>query len=331
MDSNQTDIQVETLIAPEKNIKKQISLSVILALNNSSEILEELLENLEQSLTKIDGPFEIICVDDGSTDDTSSILKKTTEKNEHIKLIKMRSVFGEASVLDAGIKLAKGDKILYFTSRVRINPLQVPNLIKPLENGYDLVVGWRHPRRDSKLNHIVSKFFNFMINKVASLKLHDINSGIFAAKKEVLENISLYGDLNNFVPVLATKQGYKVTEEQIEQLPGWFRTSRYPSEYIRRFLDIITVFFLTRYSKKPIHFLGFVGAVFTLSGLAINLYLFIYRILQIGPIAGRPMLLLGALLLIIGIQMVSIGLIGEMIIFTHAKEVKEYNIEEIVQ
>ena len=330
MDSNQTDIQVETLITPEKNIKKQISLSVILALNNSSEILEELLENLEQSLKKHDELFEIICVDDGSTDDTSSILKKKIENNNHLKLIKMRSVFGEASVLDAGIKLARGNKILYFTSRVRINPLQVPNLIKPLENGYDLVVGWRHPRRDSKLNHIVSKFFNFMINKVASLKLHDINSGIFAAKKEVLENISLYGDLNNFVPVLATKQGYKVTEEQIEQLSGWFRTSRYPSEYIRRFLDIITVFFLTRYSKKPIHFLGFVGAVFTILGIGINLYLFLYRILQIGPIAGRPMLLLGALLLIIGIQMVSIGLIGEMIIFTHAKEVKEYNIEEIV-
>jgi len=209
--------------------------------------------------------------------------------------------------------------------------LQVPNLIKPLDEGFDLFVGWRHPPRDSKLNLFVSKFFNFMINKVASLKLHDINSGIFAAKKEVLENISLYGDLNNFVPVLATKQGYKVTEEKIEQLPGWFRKSRYPSEYIRRFLDIITVFFLTRYSKKPIHFLGFVGAVFTISGIVINLYLFIYRILQLGPIAGRPMLLLGALLLIIGIQMVSIGLIGEMIIFTHAKEVKEYNIEEIVE
>jgi len=150
METNQTDIQVETLITPKRKIDKQISLSVILALSNSSEVLKELLENLEQSLNKVGEPFEIICVDDGSTDETSSILKTKIEKNGHVKLIKMRSVFGEASVLDAGVKLARGNKILYFTSRVRINPLQVPNLIKPLDEGYDLVVGWRHPRRDSR-------------------------------------------------------------------------------------------------------------------------------------------------------------------------------------
>jgi len=330
MKSNNHDL-VETLIAPKKKMATKTSVSVILALYNSEKVLDELLGNLEHSLNGFTDSYEIICVDDGSEDETAIIIRQRIEQNSNIKLIKMRSVFGEASVLDAGMKLAKGEKILYLTSRVRINPLQVGNLLSPLESGYDLVVGWRYPRRDSKLNHIVSKFFNFMINKAAKLKLHDINSGILAAKKEVFQNISVYGDLNNFIPVLAVKQGYKVTEEKIEQLPGWFRTSRYPTEYIRRFLDIITVVFLTRYSKKPIHFLGFVGVVFTLLGIGINLYLFIYRIMQLGPIAGRPLLLLGALLLIIGIQMVSIGLIGEMIIFTHAKEIKEYNIEEIVQ
>ncbi len=331
MEFNHDDLQVETIMTPEKIKHRNTSVSVILALNNSESVVDELLDNLDSSLEKLGETYEIICVDDGSEDGTVTKIKRKIEQNDRIKLIKMRSVFGEASVLDAGVKLAAGEKILYFTSRVRINSLQVGQLLQPLDNGLDLVVGWRHPRRDAKLNRVVSRFFNVLINKIAGLKLHDINSGILAAKREVLENISVYGDLNNFIPVLAVKQGYKVTEEKIEQLPGWFRTSRYFSEYIRRLLDIITVFFLTRYAKKPIHFLGFVGAVFTLLGVGINLYLFVYRILQLGPIAGKPMLLLGALLLVIGIQMVSIGLIGEMIIFTHAKEIKEYNIEEIVQ
>jgi hypothetical protein len=131
--------------------------------------------------------------------------------------------------------------------------------------------------------------------------------------------------------VLADRQGYKIAEAKIEQLPGAFRKSKYFNEYVQRLLDIITVIFLTNYSKKPIHFLGFVGALFTLVGAVIEIYLFIYRIFQLGPIAGRPLLLLGALLLVIGIQLISIGLLGEMIIFTHARDIKEYNIEEIIE
>ncbi len=304
--------------------------SVILALSNAEGHAAKILQGLIASLGAYGEDYEIICVDDGSVDGTVEVVKSFIEHNPKVKLIRMRTAFGEAPALDAGLKNARGDRIVYLTSRVNVNPAHIPDLLRKLEVGNDLVVGWRNPRRDSRLNRIVSRIFNGMINGIAGLKLHDINSGVFVARKEVLENVPIYGDLNNFIPVLAVKQGYKVAEEKIEQLPGWFRTSKYLNEYIRRFLDIITVVFLTRYSKKPIHFLGFMGMVLTLLGLGINLYLFVYRILLIGPIAGRPLLLLGALLLVIGIQMVSIGLIGEMIIFTHAKEVKEYNIEEIV-
>jgi hypothetical protein len=130
---------------------------------------------------------------------------------------------------------------------------------------------------------------------------------------------------------LAKKQGYKITEEKIAQLPGKFRKSKSISEYLQRSLDILTVIFLTKYSKKPIHLLGFIGGVLTLFGGVINLYLFFYRILGYGSIAGRPLLLLGALSLVIGIQMIAMGLIGEMIIFTHAEDIKEYNIETIIE
>ena len=325
-----TEIVAEQKVEPAIQKAIRSGLSIIFVLFNVEKQAGDMLNGLIKSLRNLDFDYEIICVDDGSTDRTAEVVKEFVRESSRVKLIQMRTAFGEASALDAGLKNSNGDIVVYLTGRVNINPDHVVNLIRKLDEGYDLVVGWRYPRRDSKLNHIVSRLFNSTINWIAGLKLHDINSGVFVSRREVLENVPIYGDLNNFIPVMAVKQGYRIAEEKIEQLPGWFRTSKYVDEYIRRFLDIITVFFLTRYSKKPIHFLGFLGAVLTLIGVGIDLYLFVYRILQLGPIAGRPLLLLGSLLLIIGIQMVSIGLIGEMIIFTHAKEIKEYNIEEIV-
>ena len=306
-------------------------LSVIVTLLNFENNIKELYDSLTGSLEKINQRYEIVFIDDGSDDGTYQKTLNITKNDSHIKLIRMRSSFGEASTFDAGLKNSSGNKIIYFTARVRINTNDLSKLLKKIDKGNDLVVGWRFPRKDSKLNQIISKIFNFITGRLSKTKLHDINSGVFATKREVLDNIDVYGDLHNFIPVLAARQGYKIAEDKIEQLPGKFRKSKYIREYLQRILDIITVVFLTKYSKKPIHFLGFVGAVFTLVGAVIEVYLFIYRVLQLGPIGGRPLLLLGALLLVIGIQLISIGLLGEMIIFTHARDIKEYNIEEIIE
>ena len=308
-----------------------VRISVIVALYNYENNIKYLHKSLSSVLENYEGEFEIIFIDDGSTDNTYIALSEIAAKDYRVNVIKMRSTFGEASAFDAGLKHSKGDIIIYFTARVCINTHGLLRLLDKLKDGNDLVIGWRYPRRDSKLNQIISKAFNYITGKLSRLKLHDINSGVMVIKREVLEQIHVYGGLNHFVPVLAVQQGYKVAEEKIEQLPGNFRQSRYLKEYLQRMLDIITVMFLTNYSKKPIHFLGFMGAIFTLVGAGIEIYLFIYRILGLGPIAGRPLLLLGALLLVIGIQMISIGLLGEMIIFTHAGDIKEYNIEKIVE
>ena len=153
---------------------------------------------------------------------------------------------------------------------------------------------------------------------------------MLAARRQVLESIPFYGSLNPFLPVVAHRQGFKIAEAPVEQLTGHFNQSIYPKNYIKRMLDLISVLFLSKYSKKPLHFLGFMGAIFTLIGAGISLYLFVYRVLGIGGISGKPMLLLGVMLLVIGIQMISIGLLGEIIIFTHADSIKDYNIEEIL-
>lgn len=308
-----------------------VKTSVIVTVYNFENDIVEVYKTLLAALEKTLKSFEIIFVDDGSEDRTWRRLKDVSSEEWRVKLIRMRTRFDESACFDAGLKQATGENIVFFTARVRINPMHLSNLLRKLDQGYDLVMGWRYPRRDSSLNQVISRAFNWIVKKISKLPLHDTNSGVFVTRRSVLEDVPLYGNLNIFLPILAARKGYKVTDEKIEQLAGSFRKSRYVSEYFQRLLDIVTVIFLTNYSKKPLHFLGFFGLIFALVGAAMNLYLFVYRLFQFGPIAGRPLLLLGALLLVIGIQMISIGLIGEMIIFTHAKEIKEYTIEEILE
>ncbi len=309
---------------------QSVNVSVIVSLYNYAESANELYQSMNEVLSSLKKTYEIVIIDDGSTDSTYQQLQNITSKDSRIRVIKMRSSFGEASNLEAGLNYSSGETVVYLSGRVRINFRQIPDMLNAIETGDDLVVGWRFPRRDGFLNRFTSGLFNWIVGRITKIRLHDINSSIIVTRRSVLENISYYGDLYNFIPIIARWQGYRVTEIKIEQLSGSFRKSKYPQKYIQRILDIITVIFLMRYSKKPIHFLGFLGTIFVIAGLGIEIYLFIYRILQMGPIAGRPLLILGALLLVIGIQMISIGLLGEMIIFTHAGDIKDYNIEKIL-
>ncbi len=307
-----------------------LGISAIVAIQDMEKNVEEYYLTLKSTLENFGEAYEIIFVDDASEDATFNILTRLIADDPKIHLVRMRSSFGEASAFEAGFKMSRGRRIIFYTTRVRPNSRQLPQLLQKMDEGFDLVVGWRFPRKDAWINRFISRIFNNITNKLTNIKLHDINSGILVARREVLENLQIYGGLSQFIPVLANKQGYKIAEEKIEQLGGFFRKSRFMGEYLQRSLDILTVLFLTKYSKKPIHFLGFLGGIFTVVGGLIDLYLFFYRILGYGPIAGRPLLLLGALLLVIGIQMIAMGLIGEMIIFTHAGDIKEYNIEEII-
>lgn len=303
--------------------------SVIITIKDQKDYLQQLDDDLHAGLREIDDPFEVIYVDDGSTDGSWLTLQQLARKSENRRVIKLRTAFGESSALQAAMEIARGQRIIYCTSRVRANSRDFGRLLKQLANA-DVVVGLRHPRRDSGFNQWISKAFNAITNHATKLHLHDVNSGVFAVRRQVLENVPFYGALNSFLPVLAHRQGFRIVEEPIEQLRGHFDTSLHPKDYVRRFLDLISVIFLSKYSKKPLHFLGFGGMVFALIGAFIDIYLFFYRLFGFGGIAGRPMLLLGTVLLVIGLQMIAIGLLGEMIIFTHARQIHEYNIEEII-
>jgi glycosyltransferase involved in cell wall biosynthesis len=314
-----------------KRKKTTQTISLIVSLSNAAEHVSSLASEIILTLERTARPFELIFVDDASSDSTFERLSDTARADKRIRAIRMRSAFGEGAALQAGLANSVGEVVVFVSDRVHLNPNDLVKLLAPLEDEFDLAVAWRWPRRDSILNRQVSRLFNRAASRLSNVRLHDINSGCFAARRSLLQKVTLYGDLYDFLPILAAQQGYRVTEVQVEQLPGVFRVSRYPNEYVKRSLDMLTVFFLTRYSKKPIHFMGFVGTLLLVAGVAIELYLFVYRILGFGGIAGRPLLILGALALIIGIQMISIGLLGEMIIFTHAADIEEYNIEEIIQ
>ena len=307
------------------------TVSVIVSVRDFESGIQQMYNELSVTLESVERDYELVFVEDGSLDKTWPILTAIEKADPKVKLIKMRSKFGESAALDAGIKHSRGETVIYLAARVRIAPKDVLSLLKKVDAGHDMVIGWRHPRRDSWLNRTVSKQFNWITRKISKMPLHDFNSGVLAARRGCLNDVPVYGAFNHFLPMLADRQGYKVTETQVEQQKGDFRQSRYFNEYLQRMLDILTVIFMTKYSKKPIHFLGFLGSLFTIFGLGCNAYLFIYRILQLGPIGGRPLLLLGALFLVIGLQLISIGLLGEMIIFTHAGEIKEYNIEMILE
>ncbi len=316
-----------------QKVKKQenVVISVIVTVSEIADGVRETCDQIRRILASRGNSFEMIIVDNGMGGDEVDWLEKTCREEQNVKLIRFRSVFSEASALDAGFKLSLGEIIVHTTTRVRVDPSGLSSLIDSLGDEADIVVGWRYPRSDSKLNQLVSRFFNRLTSSIGGLRLHDLSSSVFAARRGVLQDVLLYGDLDKFLPLMAHKQGYRVKEQKIAQLPGTFRISFYLKEYFVRLLDIITILFLTNYSKKPIHFLGFLGLIFSISGGLLSLYLFIYRITGQGPIAGRPLLLLGILLFVIGIQMIAIGLLGEMMIYIHASEIKEYNIEKVIQ
>lgn len=312
------------------NTPREIKLSVIVAVQDISEKLEWLNSQLCRVLSSCESTYEIIYVDDGSTDTSWRVLQSLSKQNSFTRIIKLRTAFGESSVLEAALEIARGQNILFYTAGIGVNPSDLIKVIKKLDSDIDVVIGARSPRKDSYINRLVSRLFNFFTNRLTKLHLKDINSGVLATRRDVLEHVPFYGSLNTFIPVMAHNQGYKITEINVEQLSGNYKRSLHPRDYVRRLLDLISVIFLSRYTKKPLHFLGFLGVLFAGIGAIIDVYLFFYRLFGFGGIAGRPVLLLGMVLLVIGLQMIAIGLLGEMIIFTHARDIQEYNIEEII-
>jgi len=313
------------------NWRQEMDVSLVIPVFNEENSLEELHNKITIQMKPLSKNYEIIFVDDGSRDNSFEILNKISSKDCHAKTIKLRKNFGKSIALDQGFKFAQGNIIFTMDADLQDDPKEISRFISKLKEGYDLVSGWKQQRKDSYLSKkLPSRFFNYMINMVSGLKLHDHNCGFKAFRKNLTKRLSLYGDLHRYIPSIAHSMGFKVTEIPVEHHARLYGKSKYGiKRFYHGFFDFITIIFLTKYLKRPMHLFGWFGALFSLSGFVICSYLTVLWFMG-EKIGGRPLLILGVLLILVGIQFVSTGLVTEMITHGSQKKVEEDIVETVI-
>lgn len=305
------------------------AVSVVVPCFNEEESLPPLVQELEASLQAVGEPYELIFVDDGSTDRSVEVLRGLQEEGHALTVIEFRRNYGKTAALDAGFRHSRGHHILTLDADLQDGPEEIPRFLAALNDGLDLVVGWRRNRRDRVDKTWPSRLFNATVAQALGVRLHDLNCGFKGYRREVAEEIKLYGELHRFVPILAAWRGYRVGEIPVSHRPRRFGRSKYgPSRLLKGFLDFLTVVFLTTFLRRPLHLFGTVGLVLLLCGVGINLYLTVLW-LQGQPIGTRPLLQFGVLSLLAGLQLAAIGFLGEMVRHFAFRAEDEYSIRHI--
>jgi glycosyltransferase involved in cell wall biosynthesis len=310
-------------------------ISVVVPLHNEERSIALLHEELEAALDPLGEPWESVYVDDGSTDGSFAALTRLHARTDNVRVVRLRRNFGKAAALASGFAQATGDRVVTIDGDLQDDPAEIPRLLAKLEEGFDLVSGWKAKRRDPLRRRIPSKIFNRVAGWMSGLRLHDMNCGLKAYRAEVVQSLVLYGELHRFIPVLAHEQGYRVAELPVHHRPREHGRSRYGLErYLRGFLDLLTVSFMGRYRHRPLHLFGGLGLLLGLTGTAVLVYLTIDKILG-HAIGKRPLLTLGVLLVVVGMQFFTLGLISEMITSHHeeralAREQRDVHVEEVL-
>ncbi len=293
-------------------IPKKVSL--VVPILDEEESLPELYREMVAALDGLDLTYELIFVDDGSRDGSRRVLEELHGQDERVKVLELRRHYGKAAALAAGFRAAGGDVIITLDGDLQDDPGEIPNFLQKLAEGYDLVSGWKRKRKDPLSKTIPSRLFNRVTSLLTGIKIHDFNCGFKAYRREVTEGINVYGELHRYLPVLAHQEGFRIGELKIKHRKRKYGKTKYGLErFPHGFFDLLTILFLTRFMKKPLHLFGMIGALLTLGGFGISLYLTIIKF-RFGSFLGRyPLLLLGVLLMVLGVQFVSMGFLGEMI------------------
>ncbi len=309
-------------------MKSRKFISFVIPAKDEAESLPILLTEIGKAVTKTSYDYEIIVIDDGSQDNTFQVLRSL--KNKKLRTIKHRGNFGKSIALQNGFNLAKGEIVITMDADLQDDPKEIPQFIKMIESGYDMVSGWKKRRFDPISKTLPSRIGNFATRLLTGINIHDLNCGFKAYKKEVIESINLYGELYKYIPVLAMKQNFKVGEIVVSHRPRKYGKSKFGwTRNIKGFIDMLTVVFLTGYIKKPGHFFGTLGIVSFSFGFAIGLYITYLRVTT-GSIQYRhPLLFLGMLLMMVGVQLISTGLLAEMMIFSQQKSDYKSVIKEV--
>ncbi len=313
----------------------RIDISVVIPLYNEEENVPLLLERLKEALTTLGRTFEVVCVDDGSTDRTVEVLKGLKERYPFLRVVVFRRNFGQSAAMAAGFDFARGDIVISMDGDLQNDPSDIPRLIQKLEEGYDVVSGWRRQRRDPLFTRkIPSMIANWIIGRATGVRLHDYGCSLKAYRREVVKNISLYGELHRFIPVLASFYGARIAEIPVRHHPRRLGQSKYGlSRTYRVILDLLLMLFFKRFATRPLHIFGLLGGGMILLGTAIEVYLSVLKIFYGEDIGGRPLLLLGILLIITGVNLFGTGLLAELLVRTyHESQGKPiYTVREVIE
>ncbi len=290
-----------------------MKLSFVIPVLNEIDSLEILYHEILANCR--DHECEVIFVDDGSSDGGFAVMARLAEADTKVKLVRFRRNFGKAAALQVGFNIASGDIVFTMDADLQDNPKEIPSFINKLNEGFDLVSGWKKRRHDPWHKTIPSKLFNFVTAKYFRLKLNDFNCGFKAYRRPLVKELNIYGEMHRYIPALANALGYRVGEIPVEHRARSFGKSKYGIErYLRGFFDLMTVKMITQYIKSPLYLFGRVGIFSTLLGSAVALYLTVLKIFWGQPLSNRPLLFLGMLLILGGLQFISLGLISELIV-----------------
>jgi len=302
-------------------------ISIVVPLYNEADSLEELYSQISSALSGY--KFEVIFSDDGSTDGSWDVIQRLSDNHKYVKGIRLQRNYGKSTAMQAGFEITNGVYVVTMDADLQDDPNEIPEMIEMLDGGLDMVSGWKKVRHDPLSKTIPSRFFNAVTRWVTGIKLHDFNCGLKAYKKEVIDNIYLYGEMHRYVPLLAKREGYsKIGEKVVTHHPRKFGKTKFGlSRFMNGFLDLLTLLFMNHYMQRPMHLFGTLGVVMLVAGTVINLYLAYIKIVLDMPLANRPLLFLGILLLMLGVQFFSIGFLGELINRGHIKQ-EQPNIRE---
>ena len=288
-------------------------ISVVVPVYDERDSLEQLAAELLPVMRGLPGPFEVIFIDDGSRDGGDVVLAGLAALHDEIRVIKMRSNFGKGPALTAGFTEARGDIVITLDADLQDDPAEIPRMLAALDEGADLVSGWKQERHDPQNKRIPSKFFNAMARKASGLELHDLNCGFKAYRADVVHSLAIPGEMYRFIPAIAASEGFTVVEIPVNHRARKHGKSKYGFErYLRGLLDLVTISIVGRYRHRPMHLVGGAGLLLVAIGVIIGIYLTIIKILG-EAIGGRPLLILAVLLIVVGIQLFTIGLVSELI------------------
>lgn len=295
-----------------------MDVSIVIPLFNEDESLPELTAWIERVVNENKLSYEIIFVDDGSTDNSWQVITELRAKNEHVKGIKFQRNYGKSAALNEGFRAAVGDVIITMDADLQDSPDEIPELRRMIiEDGFDLVSGWKKKRYDNKLTkNLPSKLFNAAARQMSKIKLHDFNCGLKSYRRNVVKSIEVYGEMHRYVPVLAKWAGFrKIGEKVVEHRARKYGVTKFGwTRFINGFLDLMTIFFMGKFGKRPMHFFGFWGSVFFLIGLSISAYLTVSKIINFNyALTNRPGFYMALTSLIIGMQLFLAGFIGELV------------------